>query len=110
MAVVLLIYNVLTKYGSFENIAMSILFLIYYNIADSRLKMGLVKIVETKEVYKNIKMFKLLLNDIPSKEDNENIKKIDTEQEKYMLDMMIIGFFDFILYYIVLYNIFSQLF
>jgi len=108
--VVLLIYGALAEYGAFENIAMSILFLIYYNIADSRLKMGLVKIIEAKEVYKNIKTFKLLLNDMPNKEDKENIREIDIEQEKYLLDMAIIGFFDFILYCIVLYNLFTQLF
>jgi hypothetical protein len=72
--------------------------------------MGLTKIVEAKEVYKNINIFKLLLNDMPSKEDRDNIKQVDIEQEKYIADMAIIGFFDFILYYIVLYNIFSQIF
>ena len=107
---VLLIYSALAQYGPFENIAMSILFLIYYNLSYNRLIGGLLKIIEIRELYKHIRKFQLLLNDIPSKEENEESKKVNTEQEKYTIDAMIVGFFSFILYCIVLYNLFIQLF
>lgn len=108
LIVALSVYNFLVE--PFEIISISILFLIYLTIQYNHVVDSWQKIIERRLVKANVKKLRILMNDIPNKEEIDNIKIIYANEEKYAKIIMIKNIFRYIWYFIVLYNLFISLF